>query len=154
MTKSPCVGDAMKTFAAVVVALVGLPLAAGATSYPINPGYWEVTTNWLGLITSTDRYCVAPGNITKFIAAPCNHIYRCDYPVQRIGDGKAYFEGVITGRDELYNVRGGGTYTRTSVDMEVAGSGHWHIVPVADARATMTAHFLAAACPADARRFK
>jgi hypothetical protein len=144
----------MKTFAASVLALVCLPAAALATTYPINPGYWEVTTNWLGLITSTDRYCLEPGGITRFLAAPCNHIYHCDYPVQRIGDGKAYFEGVISGRDELYNVHGGGTYTRTSVDMEVSGQGHWHVVPVTDARATMSARFLAEACPADAKRFK
>jgi len=145
-----------KSLAALTLAALALPLGAAwaAEPYPINPGYWEVTTNWLGLINTTARYCVEPRNITKFMAAPCNHIYHCNYPVQEYGDGKARFDGYIRGRDELYHVSGGGTYSPTTMDMHVTGSGHWHIVPISDARASLKGHWLGAACPADAKRFK
>jgi hypothetical protein len=144
----------MKRIAILSLAVVVAPVGAGADADPINPGYWEVTTNWLGLLTTTARYCVEPKNITKFMAAPCNHIYHCTYPVQEYGDGKARFEGYIRGHDELYHVRGGGTYSPTTLNMSVSGSGHWHIVPIAGARASLRARFLGDDCPADAKRFK
>jgi hypothetical protein len=144
----------MKRVAALCLAALIAPASAGAAPYPINPGYWEVTTNWLGLISTTTRYCVEPKNITKFLAAPCNHIYHCNYPVQHMADGKASFAGTIRGRDELYYVSGGGTYSPTTLDMQVNGHGHWHIVPVPHAHAALTGHFLGETCPADAKRFK
>jgi hypothetical protein len=145
----------MKRLAALALAALTVPAAAKAAEpYPVNPGYWEVTTNWLGLVNTTQRYCVEPRNIVKFMAAPCNHIYHCNYPVEQYGNGKARFDGYIRGRDELYHVVGGGTYSLTSMDMHVSGSGHWHIVPIADARASLKGHWLGAQCPADAKHFK
>ncbi len=132
--------------------LLALPAAAGAETYPLNPGYWEVTTDWLGLVKKTERYCIEPKNIAKIMLGPCNHHYRCDYPVQRVGDGKAHFEGDIHGRDELYHVVGDATYSPTSLDMLMHGSGHWHIVPIVDVRASVKARFLETVCPAGAKR--
>ena len=71
-----------------------------------------------------------------------NHIYHCTYPVQEFHDGNAHFEGDIRGHDELYHVRGGGTYSPTTMDMKVTGAGHWHIVPIVGAEASMNAHGL------------
>jgi hypothetical protein len=139
---------------AALLAPIGAALPAHAETYPINPGYWEVTTNWLGLVNTTERYCIEPRNITKFLAAPCNHIYHCNYPVQQLADGKANFSGTIRGHDELYYVSGGGTYSPTTVDMHVRGHGHWHIVPIPDARASVKGRYLAETCPAGAKRFK
>jgi hypothetical protein len=144
----------MRRLAAIFLALLAAPTIAGAESYPINPGYWEVTTDWLGLIKKTERWCVEPKAIPRFLAGPCNHIYHCTYPVQEFHDGKAHFEGDIRGHDELYHVRGGGTYTQTTMDISVTGAGHWHIVPVVGAEASMKAHYLAEACPADAKQVK
>jgi hypothetical protein len=144
----------MRRLAAIAFALLAAPTMAGAESYPINPGYWEVTTDWLGLVKKTERWCVEPKAIPRFLAGPCNHIYHCTYPVQEFHDGKAHFEGDIRGHDELYHVRGGGTYTPTTMDMSVTGAGHWHIVPIVDAEASMKAHFLAETCPTDAKRVK
>jgi hypothetical protein len=144
----------MKRVAAITLALLAAPALAGAQPYPINPGYWEVTTDWLGLVTKTERYCVEPKAIPRFLAGPCNHIYHCTYPVQTFHDGKAHFEGEIRGRDELYHVHGGGTYSQTTMDMHVTGQGHWHILPITGAQASMKAHFLTEACPADAKRIK
>jgi hypothetical protein len=144
----------MKRVAALALAVLAAPALAGAQPYAINPGYWEVTTDWLGLVTKTERYCVEPKAIPRFLAGPCNHIYHCTYPVQTFHDGHAHFEGEIRGHDELYHVHGGGTYSQTTMDMHVTGQGHWHIVPIAGAQASMKAHFLTEACPADAKRIK
>ena len=144
----------MKRLAVLALALLAAPAAAKDADYPINPGYWEMTMTWLGLVTTTERYCVEPRNIRKFIAAPCNHIYHCNYPVETIADGKAHFDGYIRGNNELYHVTGGGAYSPTTLDMHMSGSGHWKMVPIADAQASLKAHFLGADCPADAKRFK
>ena len=97
---------------------------------------------------------MAPKAIPRFLAGPCNHIYHCTYPVQEFHDGRAHFEGDIRGHDELYHVRGGGTYSATTMDMKVTGAGHWHILPIIDAEASMRAHFLAETCPAGAKQVK
>ena len=136
------------------LALLSLPVSAKAEDYPINPGYWEIRTAWLGLLTKTERYCIEPKNIAKFMSGPCNHIYHCSYPVQQTADGKVYFKGKVLGHDEAYDVEGGGDYSPTSLDVKFSGSGHWRFVPVVGATASIRAQFLDAACPIDAKRFK
>ena len=141
-------------FAALAALGLGAPTVARAQPYPINPGFWEVTTNWLGLVKKTERWCVAPRAIPRFLAGPCNHIYHCTYSVQEFHDGLAHFEGDIRGHDELYHVKGGGTYSPTTMDMKFTGDGHWHIVPILSAQASMRAHFLTDSCPAGAKQVK
>jgi hypothetical protein len=144
----------MSRLAAIALTVLAVPSLAGAESYPINPGYWEVTTDWLGLVKKTEGWCVEPKAIPRFLAGPCNHIYHCTYPVQEFHDGKAHFEGDIRGHDELYHVRGGGAYTQTTMNMSFTGAGHWHIVPIVGAQASMKAHFLSETCPTDAKHVK
>jgi hypothetical protein len=120
--------------------------------YPIHPGYWQVVEHW-PLINRTERYCVEPWNIVRFMAAPCNHIYHCVYPVQTIGADTFHFEGVITGRDQRFDVRGGGEYTPGSLHLSVIGLGHWRILPVVF-NASLDGRFLGPDCPADAKRIR
>jgi len=40
-------------FAAIAGPAIAAPVHSHAQPYPINPGYWEVTTNWLGLVKKT-----------------------------------------------------------------------------------------------------
>ena len=143
----------MKPIAALALLLAALPAVAGAQAYPINPGYWDVKENWLGLYNHTERVCIAPKNISKFLGAPCNHIYHCSYPVQSMADGKLHFEGVIWKSNERYAVHGGGDYAPASVHMTINGHGHWNILPFAFS-ATIDGRFLGDDCPADAKRFK
>jgi hypothetical protein len=131
--------------------VVEAPPAPGQR-YPINPGYWEVVERWL-VLSKTERYCVEPQNITTFMSAPCNHIYHCAYPVQRIEDARFHFEGVIWKTGERYQVRGGGDYSATRLHLSVGGHGHWHMVPVLFS-ASLDGRFLGADCPADAKRIR
>jgi hypothetical protein len=144
----------MNRLAALALALAA-PLAASAAepAYPINPGYWEATYDWGGLIRTTDRYCVEPKNITTFLAKPCNHIYHCNYPVAGFGNGKAYFKGTITGNNELFHIAGGGTYTPVQFDMHASANGHWKIVPVPGFDVWIKGKFLGAVCPPGAKHF-
>jgi len=142
----------MKRFAVLAASLSLAPICASAQPPAlISPGYWEATTDFLGLSRKTERYCVEPKSVTKFMLGPCNHHYQCDYPVQQVGGGKAHFEGVIKNRSERYHVQGDATYTATTLDMKMTGSGHWKLVPLAGF-ASVQAHRLASDCPEGAKK--
>ncbi|HTX50891.1 MAG TPA: hypothetical protein VME40_16060 [Caulobacteraceae bacterium] len=120
--------------------------------YPVNPGYWQVAEHWL-LLSRTERYCVEPWNITQFIAAPCNHLYHCSYPVQRIEADRLQFAGVIWRHDERYRVTGRAAFSPTSLRLSVTGMGHFHILPFAFS-ASLDGQYLGPDCPADAKRIR
>ncbi len=120
--------------------------------YPINPGYWRVAYHWL-LLSHTDLYCVEPANITRFMAAPCNHLYHCSYPVQRIEADRFHFAGVVWRLDERYNVTGGGDYSPTTLRFSVTGVGHFHILPFAFS-ASLNGEYLGPDCPAGAKHIR
>jgi hypothetical protein len=146
----------MTRFTALALTLAAGLIAAPGFAQPvklINPGYWNVTYHYLGIINKTERWCIRPKDIEKFLSGPCNHIYHCSYPYHSIGDGKVAFKGDIRGRDELYHCHGGGDYAPTTMHMEASCSGHWHIMPVAGFAST-DASFIADECPPDAKRFK
>src|SRR5437764_5062184 len=71
-----------------------LKAAPGAAPPPdsILPGYWEAAYTVMG-IGKTERWCIQPKDISKFMHGPSNHIYHCEYPVSTAGDGVVRFEG-------------------------------------------------------------
>jgi hypothetical protein len=140
----------MKRLLALALLLSPTPICAQPETYGVTPGYWEVESSLLGL-TTTERDCLVPERISKAIAGPCNHHYKCSYPIQQVGDGKAHFEGDIRGKGEFYHVKGGGAYSATTFDMSMSLVGHWHIIPLAGT-AWVKAHFLGAECPAGAKK--
>jgi len=142
----------MKRLAVLAVTLCLAPGAVHASAPAlISPGYWEATTDFLGLTHTTERYCIEPKNIVKFMLGPCNHHYQCDYPVQQVGGGKAHFEGVIKNASERYHVHGDVSYTATTLDLKMSGAGHWKLLPLAGFGA-IQAHRLSAECPQGAKR--
>jgi hypothetical protein len=142
----------MKRFAALAACLSLAPVCAAAQPPAlISPGYWEATTDFLGLSHKTERYCVQPKSVTRFMLGPCNHHYQCDYPVQQVGGGKAHFEGVIHNKSERYSVHGDATYTADTLDLKMWGTGHWKLAPLAGF-ATIQAHRLASDCPDGAKK--
>ncbi len=125
----------------------------GADSqYPINPGEWDVVERWL-VLSRTEKYCIAPDNILRFMVAPCNHIYHCAYSVEDVADGKLHFVGVIRGKDQVYNVRGSGAYTQTHLKVSVTGTGHWRFLPVAFG-ASLDGRFVSAQCSPAAKTIR
>ena len=138
---------------AALAAALSLAPACAVAQPPalISPGYWEATTQFLGLSHRTERYCVEPKSVAKFMLGPCNHHYQCSYPVQQVGDGTVHFEGVIANRSEHYNVQGDATFTATTLDLKMSGAGHWKLVPLAGFGA-IQAHRLAADCPQGAKK--
>jgi hypothetical protein len=152
-------GRLMKPALPLALAIAALSAsAAHAQPYPINPGFWEAHTTFMGLIGSTDRYCIKPKDINKFLAGPSNHIYRCTYPDQVTADGKIHFKGscVQTKHGKVVMVidlEGDGAYTPTTVRMRANGSTHMLGLPVSGS-AAVDGHFISADCPADAKSFK
>ena len=153
----------MNRLTALALMLATVLIAPPASSQPdaadgqvklINPGYWNVTYHYLGFLNKTERWCIRPKDIEKFLSGPCNHIYHCSYPYHSLGDGKLAFKGEIRGNDELYHCQGGGQYSATTLHMGVTCHGHWHIVPVPSASASTDATFIADTCPPDAKHFK
>jgi len=117
--------------------------------YPINPGYWKVTSRWL-LLEQTDRYCVTPLNITRFMGGPCNHRYTCVYPVEEWAGGRLRIQGEIWRKGERYKVTGSGAYAPDRLHVSLRGAGHWNLMPVAFL-AWVDGEFLGADCPPDAK---
>lgn len=121
---------------------------------PINLGLWEIRTDWLGLMTKTEQWCVHEKDVKKFLSGPSNHIYKCVYPVSEAADGVIRYDGAC--RDKkgwTIKIRGDGTYTPTSVRMHAKGSTHLLGLPVTGS-ATADGRFLQAECPAGAKSFK
>jgi hypothetical protein len=132
-----------------------LPSSVSAPAYPIDPGYWEAHTTYLGLFGATDRWCVKPKDIAKFLSGPSNHIYRCTYPINTAGDGKLHFEGSCADKkgDLKIKLTGDGAYTPTTLKMSAWASGAYHGFPVAGG-ASADATFIADQCPPGAKGFK
>ena len=141
-----------------LAAAVAVSAAAHAQPYPINPGYWEAHTTFMGLLGSTDRYCIKPKDINKFLAGPSNHIYHCTYPDQVTADGRMHFKGSCVQKKHdkvmmVIDLQGDGAYTPTTVHMKANGSTHWNGIPLSGS-ASVDGHFLSDDCPADAKSFK
>jgi len=149
----------MKRLTAVALALaaplVALPLAAQAQpAYPINPGTWEVKTLFLGLVGGSDRWCVKPRDIDKFLSGPSNHIYHCTYPENEAANGKLHFKGTCNDKHGYAgHLEGDGDYTQTSLHMNASGAFKFHgfMLP---GSASIDGRFVSDDCPAGVKAFK
>jgi hypothetical protein len=139
---------------AVVAAALGAAAPASAQGpQPIIPGYWESTNRLLSPIhqTKTERRCITPADVDKFLAGPSNHHYDCSYPTRIIEDGQIRLAGTCVEKKKGREVQvsGRGTYTPTRFHLEA------HIVtdilgiPL-HGRASTDARRIADACPTDA----
>ena len=152
---------------ALLLAALTMAASAAATStpvsaqgpYPINPGYWEAKTTFLGLISNTDRWCVKPKDIAKFLSGPSNHIYRCTYPINHVGEGRMHFDGTCIQTKhgqvrQTIKLHGDGQYTPTTMHMTASGKMKFLGMPVQRRASPADAHFISETCPADAKAFK
>jgi hypothetical protein len=128
-----------------------LALAAGpaAAQSAISPGYWETTSKVTAPLPTrkTERRCIRPQDVTKFMEGKINHIYTCTYPTKQVGDGKIRLVGTCATRDgPAIPITGEGTFTADTLHLDA------HITPQIGGlniavKASTDAKRLAEACP-------
>jgi hypothetical protein len=94
--------------------------AAIAAPPPIQPGYWESTNRLLSPIkqTKTERRCITPADVDKFVSGPSNRHYACTYPTKVFSGGKITLKGTcVSKKGHKVAVRGAGAYTPTSFNL-------------------------------------
>ena len=143
----------MKRLAPLLAAPVLAVLAAAtpaAAQKAISPGYWETVRKVTSPFPAqkTERRCIQPDDVAKFMEGKINHIYKCTYPTKEIGAGKIRLQGTCATRDgPPVPISGSGTFTSDSMHLEARVSlqiGGGISIP---ARATTDARRLGDACP-------
>jgi len=109
----------MKALPLVLIAL-GATTPAAAAAPLIQPGYWESTNRLLSPIkqSSTEKRCITPADVEKFMGGPSNRHYACTYPTKVFAGGKITLKGTcVSKKGRKVAVRGTGAYTPTSFDL-------------------------------------
>jgi hypothetical protein len=94
---------------------------AAAAQSAISPGYWETTSKVTAPFPThkTERRCIRPQDVAKFMEGQINHIYKCTYPKKLVANGKMELEGSCKTRDgEPVPITGAGTFTSDSMHIE------------------------------------
>jgi hypothetical protein len=129
-----------------------LALAAGpaAAQNAISPGYWETTSKVTAPFPTrkTERRCIKPQDVTKFMEGKINHIYTCTYPTKHVGDGKIRLDGTCATRDgPAIPITGEGTFTADTLHLDARITPQIGGLNIA-VKASTDAKRLAEACPA------
>jgi hypothetical protein len=109
----------MKSLPFLLIALAATTPAAAAAPL-IQPGYWESTNRLLSPIkqTKTEKRCITPSDVEKFMSGPSNRHYACTYPTKVFAAGKITLKGTcVSKKGHKVAVQGVGTYTPTSFDL-------------------------------------
>lgn len=106
----------------LIAALLALAVASPALAAPsaIKPGYWESTNRLLSPIkqTKTEKRCITPADVDKFMSGPSNRHYKCTYPTKVIEGGKIVLKGTcVSKKGRKVAVQGQGAYTQTSFNL-------------------------------------
>ena len=137
----------MRTALILTLALAGP--AAASDAYPIKPGYWESTNRLLSPIrqTKTERRCVKPADVEKFLAGPSNRHYDCTYPTRVFKDGKIVLKGsCVSKKGRKVAVEGSCAYTPTSFNLTAEIATEFMGLDIAG-KASTEAHRLGDDCP-------
>jgi len=123
---------------------------AGPAAAQITPGYWESTNKLISPIksTSTEKRCITPADVDKFMAGPSNRHYACTYPTRRIQDGTITLKGTcVSKKGQKVAIAGSGTYTPTSFNLTADVATEFLGLDIAG-RASTEAHRIGDTCPA------
>ncbi|MGZ6014969.1 MAG: DUF3617 domain-containing protein [Phenylobacterium sp.] len=129
----------------LILAIAG-PAAAQRA---ISPGYWETTSKVTSPFPTqkTEKRCIKPADVAKFMEGKINHIYTCTYPTKQVGDGRIRLVGSCATKDGApVPIQGEGVFTSDTmhidarVSLQVGGLS----VPV---HASTDAHKLGETCP-------
>jgi hypothetical protein len=138
----------------LTVAISALTVMASASAGAwaadsIRPGYWESTNKVLSPIqeTKTDRRCITPKDVAKFMSCHINHHYTCQCPEQSYSDGKIRFHGeCLSNKGEKVRIAGEGDYTDTTLHMTAKGQFLLFGLPI-EIEASTDAHRIGDDCP-------
>ena len=124
--------------------------AAPALAAPaIQPGYWESTNKLLSPIkqTSTEKRCITPADVDKFMAGPSNRHYACTYPTKVISGGVITLKGTcVSKKGQKVAVKGSGSYTPTSFTLTADVATEFFGLDI-QGRASTEAHRIGDTCP-------
>ncbi|HEX7885699.1 MAG TPA: DUF3617 family protein [Phenylobacterium sp.] len=111
----------MKTLPLLLILMSAAAPAGGAmAATTILPGYWESTNRLLSPIkqTKTEKRCITPADVDKFLAGPSNRHYACSYPTKVFAHGKITLKGAcVSKKGRRVAVQGSGAYTPTSFNL-------------------------------------
>ena len=105
---------------ALAVAVALSAPAALAAPKTIEPGYWESTNRLLSPIrqSKTEKRCITPADVDKFLSGPSNRHYACTYPTRVFAGGKIRLKGTcVSKKGRKVAVQGQGAYTPTSFNL-------------------------------------
>ena len=105
-------------FALLILAALAAPAAAAPAT--IKPGYWESTNRLLSPIkqTKTEKRCITPAEVEKFMSGPSNRHYACTYPTKSFAGGQIRLKGTcVSKKGRKVAVEGAGSYTPTSFNL-------------------------------------
>jgi hypothetical protein len=140
----------MKRLIPLLLACAVAAPAAAANAPPIETGYWESTNKLLSPIqqTKTEKRCITPADVDKFMAGPSNRHYVCTYPTKVISDGKIRLKGTcVSKKGQKVAVAGEGAYTPTSFNLTATVATEFLGLDI-EGRASTEAHKIASTCPA------
>ncbi len=129
--------------------VAAIPAGSALAQKAISPGYWETTSKVTSPFPThkTERRCIKPADVAKFMEGKINHIYTCTYPTKQVGDGKILLQGTCATRDgPAIPISGSGIFTSDSMHIEAKVSPNIGglTIPV---HATTDAKRLGDACP-------
>ena len=141
----------MKRLLPLCVLLAGAAAGSAWAQSAISPGYWETTSKVTSPFPThkTERRCIKPADVAKFMEGKINHIYTCTYPTKEIGGGKMRLEGTCATRDgPPVPISGSGVFTSDSMHLEarIAPKIGGLVIPI---RAVTDARRLGDDCPAE-----
>ncbi len=140
----------MKAAPAILIALAALaPAGAVQAATTILPGYWESTNRLLSPIkqSKTEKRCITPADVDKFLAGPSNRHYACTYPTKVFSGGRITLKGTcVSKKGRKVAVQGSGSYTPTSFNLTAEIATEFLGLDIAG-KASTEARRIADACP-------
>jgi len=138
----------MKRKLLLLLAFVGMAGPAAAAD-SILPGYWESTNRLLSPIRTkeTEKRCITPEEVAKFMMGPSNRHYACTYPVKSFAGGKILLRGqCVSKKGRKVAVSGEGTFSPTTFKLTATVATEFAGIPISG-RASTEAHRISDTCP-------
>ena len=111
----------MKTPTPLLLAAVAALAGPAAAQTSIAPGYWETTSRIISPIptTKTEKKCIRPEDIDKFIGGAPNRHYTCTYPTREVANGRIRLAGSCKTKNSApVPITGEGVFTRDTLRLD------------------------------------